>query len=351
MKLLVTGATGFVGQYVVNEALSRGHEVRAVVRPASNASNLTWENHANVELARVDLRSPKGLSDALRGVDAVLHLAADKGGDLYAQMGGTVVATENLLAAMREADVDRIVLISTFSVYDYQRIATRSTLTEDSPLEAAPETRDAYCQTKLLQERLITESEGLRWTVLRPGVIYGPGHTWTARLGMQLSDSLWVRTGAWAQLPLNYVENCAEAVVLAAECDAAIGRVLNIVDDETPTQRQYLKALQQRMKPRPRVIPVAWIVMKLLVWLASLTSRVLFEGKARVPQIFRKPSLMARCKPLRYDNSAIKQTLGWKPRYSLEQALQRCFDPPKQTDDAPAEQSISQNSPETEAVR
>src|SRR5436305_8304475 len=103
MKLLVTGAGGFLGRYVVAEALRRGHAVRAMVRGSSEG--LAELDHPALELVKADLRSRRGLTDAVKGVDAVLHLAAAKSGDLYAQYAGTVVATENLLAAMTEANV------------------------------------------------------------------------------------------------------------------------------------------------------------------------------------------------------------------------------------------------------
>ncbi len=73
-------------------------------------------------IVQADLRSRRGLTEAVTGHDAVLHLAAAKSGDLYAQYAGTVVATENLLAAMTEAGVRRIVLVSSLSVYDYLKL-------------------------------------------------------------------------------------------------------------------------------------------------------------------------------------------------------------------------------------
>ncbi|MDH4277605.1 MAG: NAD-dependent epimerase/dehydratase family protein, partial [Acidimicrobiia bacterium] len=86
MKLYITGATGFVGRSVVTEALGRGHEVVAVVRPASRRS-LVDDAPAGAPLteARVDLRSPDALVESLRGVESVVHLAAAKSGDFYTQ--------------------------------------------------------------------------------------------------------------------------------------------------------------------------------------------------------------------------------------------------------------------------
>jgi len=330
MNLLVTGANGFLGRHVVAEALRRGHSVRAVVRSAGDVPRNGWRPGANFSFVQADLRRRKGLSDAVAGVDAVLHLAAAKAGDMYAQYGGTVVATENLLAAMSEARVRRIVAISSLSVYDYLKMRSFSVLTESSPLETDAFDRDEYAHTKLVQERLVRDhatQEGWNFVILRPGVIYGKDNLWTARLGIR-GGKVWLRTGAWAKLPLAYVENCAEAIVTAAERAGEVsvkGNVFNLIDDKPPTQRQYARQLQRRMSPRPIIVPVAWTVMRSLARMAVLTNKLLLGGRAKVPGIFIPARLHARCKPLRFDNARIKQSLGWSPRYSLEEALDRSF--------------------------
>src|SRR5689334_8617848 len=144
MQLLITGANGFLGRHVVTEAVRRGHSVRALVRPNTDVTKLDWYARDRVEVLRADLRSRKGLAEVVRGVDCVLHLAAAKSGDLYAQYAGTVVATENLLAAMSETGVRRIVLVSSFSVYDYMKLHDFSLLDENSPLETDAFDRDEY---------------------------------------------------------------------------------------------------------------------------------------------------------------------------------------------------------------
>jgi 2-alkyl-3-oxoalkanoate reductase len=336
MKLLVTGASGFLGTHVVTHALSRGHEVRALVRPATAAEGLCW--NGPVEQVRADLRSDRGLAEALEGIDAVIHLAAAKSGDIYTQLAGTVVATENLLAAMTRCGVSRIVLTSSFAVYDYRRIRAWSVLDEQTATESRPLDRDEYCQTKLIQERIVREHTGVadwKWTVLRPGVIYGPGETWTARLGIRISEQWWVRIGAWAKLPLTYVENCAEAVVACVENDSTAGQILNVVDDDAPSQRRYVAELRRRMQPRPRVVPISRTAMGLIIAAAGVTNRLVFGGRARLPQILRPASLQARAKPLRYTNRRLKEATGWSPRYALDQALDRCFSPARPSPSAP----------------
>lgn len=327
MKVLVTGAGGFLGRHVVAAAVRRGHQVRALLRPAARVVPASWHEHPAVEVVRGDLRSRQGLEDLLPGVAGVIHLAAAKTGDLYEQFGGTVLATENLLGAMVESGIERLVLTGSFSVYEYLRLRSWSTLDESSPMAVDPFVRDEYCQTKLAQERLVLEwaaPESRRCVILRPGVLFGKDNLWTARLGMQCGARWWLRTGAFAPLPLTYVENCAEAHVLAVEYNGAKNPlILNVVDDDPPSQRAYLKELQTHMTPRPRVIPVPWTVMRSLARLAWLCNRLFFQGTAKVPGLLVPSRLHARCKPLRYPNTAIKTALGWQPRYSWREGVAR----------------------------
>lgn len=326
MTFLVTGANGFLGRYVVAEALRRGHRVRAMMRGAGDAIRTPWNAHPDLQVVRADLRSSRGLVEAVRGVDAVLHLAAAKSGDMYAQYAGTVVATENLLAAMTEAGVRQIVLVSSFSVYNYLKLRTLSLLTEDSPVETDAFARDEYAHTKLVQERLVREhalQHQWRFAVLRPGVIYGKDNLFTARLGVQGGRFL-IRTGGWARLPLTYVENCAEAIVLASERESADGQTLNVVDDDMPTQRRYARLWRKQLTPRPMIVPIPWSVMRCLAGSAVAINKLLFGNRAKIPGLFIPARLHARAKPLRFSNQRIKAALGWTPRYSLEEAMDRC---------------------------
>ncbi|MEL6552445.1 MAG: NAD(P)-dependent oxidoreductase [Cyanobacteria bacterium J06621_11] len=329
MKLLVTGASGFLGKYVVASALRRGHQVRAMVRPATDVSKIAWAEHSGVEFSRLDLRRRAGIVESLSGIDAVLHLAASKAGDFYAQFGGTVLATENLLDAMTTANVKRLVAIGTFSVYDYINMRSGALLDESSPLVKDPQNRDEYAQTKLLQEKLVRDFErsqnGLV-TILRPGVIYGRDNLWTARLGAGLGEGSWLRIGAYSKLPLSYVENCADAIVMAAEQEAAIGQTINVLDDNPPTQRQYAKALLARVPNPPKFVPVNWTVMRMVGGLAWAVNTQLLGGKAKLPGVLIPARLHARFKSLKYSNQKLKQCLGWEPRYDMEAAIARSLD-------------------------
>jgi len=330
MKLLVTGASGFLGQYVVAQALRQGHHVRALVRPSSVQNPLSWSNHPALELVGVDLRQKQGLVEVLDTIDVVIHLAAVKAGDFQSQLEGTVSTTENLLEAMVKANRRRLIGISTFSVFDYLHIHSGDIINEESPIESNPSQRDGYAQTKLMQEQLyrdFAQNQGGQVTILRPGMVYGRDNLWNAHLGAQLGDNLWLRIGNHATIPLTYVENCAEAIVAAAQSDQIIGETINIVDDDLPSQQTYAHQLMKRMDSPPRTIPINWTVMQLVANTAWAINSYLLKGKVKLPGILVPAKLQARFKPLHYSNTRAKHQLNWTPRYSLDTALDRSCNP------------------------
>src|SRR6202043_3820078 len=113
----------------------RGIDVRAMVRPATRLEAIGWPS--SVEIFRADLRTSRELSCAFEGVDVLIHLAAVVSGAEDAQFAGTVVGTERLLDAMARSACQRLVLCSSFSVYDYSSI--HRTLDEGSLLHQVPD--------------------------------------------------------------------------------------------------------------------------------------------------------------------------------------------------------------------
>jgi nucleoside-diphosphate-sugar epimerase len=328
MKVLITGASGFVGKYVVAAVLRAGHQVRAVIRPKTDETRFSWHTHPQVEFARFDLRRRQGLADIVTGVDAVIHLAATKGGDFYDRFAGTVIGTENLLLAMQAANVKHLVVTSTFSLYDYQQVPRETVLDENSPLIENPLNRDAYAQTKLIQEEMIREFEqehDATVTILRPGMIYGREALWHALLGGALGEKRWLKIGGKSTLPMTYVENCAEAIAQALTAEPAFGRTINIVDDELPTQQRYIDGLLERESEPPKLIPVNWSLMQGLANLAWFVNKGLLRGQARLPGILVPAQLQARFRPLQYSNQLAKSLLDWTPRYAFEESLDRSY--------------------------
>lgn len=321
MRVLVTGANGFVGGHVVAAALGAGHDVVALVRPASRNPLPSIAEHPRLTFVRGDLRDRRSIADAFDGVDAVVHLAATKAGDFATQFAGTVVGTENLLASLGPS-VRRLVAVSTFSVYDYSSMPAGSLVDESSPIDADPRRRDEYAQTKLIQERLYRAHMDEREVVIiRPGMIYGRGELWHALLGAELGP-LFLRIGSKATMPMTYVENCAAAIVAAIDAPDVAGRTINVVDDDLPTQASYVETLSE-LTDIPSSVPVPWPVMRAVAATIAAANERFVGGRAKFPGIVVPERLDGRFKPFRYTNEVARSALGWRPRYSLREAFER----------------------------
>ncbi len=327
--ILVTGAAGFIGRYVVAEALNRGYRVKAIMRSPTQIADLPWMQHPHLTPESFDLCDGEALSTALVGVDAVIHLAAALAGT-EVQHRGTVAATRSLLTALAPTTGIRLIAVSSLAVYDYSSLPGGATLSETTPIEPHPELRDQYTQAKLRQEQLIQtfrQTYPDPVTILRPGIVYGRDRLWTASLGINLKNRLWVCIGQQSRLPILYVENCATAIMQSFETESAPTQPINLIDDDLPTQRAYRMTLQELGAALPWQVTLPWS------WVDRTTQAFWAIAGARLGSRFTLPGLLiparnqARFKPLNYDNREAKQALNWQPDYSLVAALQRVCSP------------------------
>ncbi len=324
MRVLVTGAGGFLGRHVVAALLARGHEVRAMVRPAARLEELGWP--ASVEIFRADLRSTRVLEPAFEGVDVLVHLAAAVTGGEDLQFAAGVAGTERLLDAMARTACKRLVLASSFSVYDYS--ATRRTLDEEAPLHGVPALygRDGYTIAKWWQERVTrryAEKHGWDLTVLRPGFIWGRDHGYLAACGQRIGK-LHLVFGPLTRIPLTHVENCADLFALAASDPRARGQTLNVVDGPGERIWSYLSDYLRGTGQRGLRIPVPYWLAISLVRLAYAT---VFRRATKVPGLLIPNRFESRLKPLRFTNQRVRELLGWKPPLDFGQCLARTYGP------------------------
>jgi 2-alkyl-3-oxoalkanoate reductase len=324
MRALVTGANGFLGRHVVGALLAQGIEVRAMVRPAARLEALGWPS--SVEVFRADLRTSRELQRAFEGVNVLLHLAAVVSGGEDAQFAGTVVGTERLMDAMAASACQRLVLCSTFSVYDYSSIG--GTLDEDSPLHQVPEvyTRDGYTISKWWQERVtrrFVDKHGWDLTVLRPGFIWGRDHGYLAALGQRFGRHHLV-IGPLTRMPMTHVENCADVFALAATDARAQGKTLNVVDGPGERIWTYLSDYMRSSSQPGWRLPVPYCLAISTVRLAFAT---MFRSATKVPSILIPRRLESRLRPLRFENRRLRETLGWTPPLDYQQCLVRTYGP------------------------
>jgi UDP-glucose 4-epimerase len=333
MRALVSGANGFLGRHVVEALLGRGIEVRAMVRPAARLEGLGWP--PSVEIFRADLRSSRELARAFEGVDVLLHLAAVVSGGEDAQFAGTVVGTERLLDAMASSACRRLVLCSTFAVYNYS--AARRILDEDSPVHQLPDiyTCSGYSIAKWWQERVtrrFVEKCGWDLTILRPGFIWGRDHSYMAALGQQLGRHHLV-IGPLTRIPMTHVENCADVFALAAVDPRARGQTLNVVDGPGERVWRYLSDCMRRSGERGWRLPVPYWLARAVVRLAFVT---VFRRATKVPAILTPRKFEAMLKPLQFENRRLRETLGWTPPLDYRQCLGRTYGPATSSAEAPA---------------
>jgi nucleoside-diphosphate-sugar epimerase len=328
VKVLITGANGFLGRHVVAEFLRRGHAVRALVRPAADLDGLNWPGQ--VEIIRADLRVAQDLAAAFREVDVLVHLAATVVGSEDAQFAATVVGTERLLNAMALSQTSRLVLASSFSVYDWSAI--RGTLTEESPLEsgAGLYERDGYAIAKVWQERVVRRAaaaHGWQLTVLRPGFIWGRGNAYLACLGQRLGPMHLV-FGGWTRIPLTHVVNCAVLFATATENPGAIGETFNVVDGDEVRIWSYLGEYLRRSGANGFRVPIPYALALVGTRLARWSSRRIFRGKGKLPSLLIPRRFEARFKPLSFSNRKAREILGWQPPLGFADGLRLTYGEP-----------------------
>ncbi len=325
VRVLVTGANGFLGRHVVAALARRGHAVSALVRPHSPTDALP--RVADVEVVRAELLTSGELAAALAEIDVVVHLAAALTGTREEQFAVTVLGTERLLEAMSRAGCTRLVLASSLAVYDWS--AARDELDERTPLVEVhgPHGRDVYAIVKSVQDRLArrtAEERGWQLAVLRPGFIWGRDHAHVAGVGPRLGP-LHVVVGPWGQIPITYVENCADAFALACERPAAAGRALNVVDDARVTAWRYLGDFLARSRQPGLRIPIPYAAAWHAVRALSAVARRVPGVRARLPGVLVPGQFEARFKRLRFPNDAARAILGWEPRWSYAECLDRTY--------------------------
>jgi nucleoside-diphosphate-sugar epimerase len=338
-RLLLTGATGFLGSAIAAAALEAGWQLRVIARDPAAVKAEPWGQAEALDIRQADLAGPQARADldaALADVAVVIHAAGAMAGNDEAQRRNTVEPTRTLVEAMTaRTPSPLLVLISSLSVYNYAAMPMGSTLDETTPLEPEPGMRDAYCRAKLAQEALVraaAQHDGLRARVLRPGAIVGPGRLRTARLGLALGPLL-LMPGGHAAVPVIAVEDCAALTVRAASAPApASGDVatltgngwfeaINLVDPDQPDQRHYAAAIRRAAGPR--------MILRMPLGLARAPARAIalaglvLPGLARrMPGPFRLETFDSRFKPLRFSAARAQDRLGWPSSPPFAQTLQ-----------------------------
>jgi nucleoside-diphosphate-sugar epimerase len=331
--VLVTGATGFLGARVVASLLTHGlRNVRCFARPSSDvrALELLAEAHpdATIDIVRGNLLSRDNCGGAAKDVAVLYHLAAGTGEKSFPEaFMNSVLTTRNLLdAALQHGTLRRCVSISSFAVYTNRDKPRGRVLDESCPIETRPAQRgEAYCYAKTKQDELVIDygkKNGLPYVLVRPGAIYGPGNSGiSARVGSG-AFGLFLHLGGGNALPLTYVDNCADVIVLAGLVEGIDGEIFNVVDDDLPTSRQFLRLYKRHVRSFPSV-PVPRLASYVL---CRAWEKYSSWSEGQLPPVFNRSAWHAYWKGSEYSNAKLKRVLGWTPRVSTADGLARYFE-------------------------
>ncbi|HXE80085.1 MAG TPA: NAD-dependent epimerase/dehydratase family protein [Vicinamibacterales bacterium] len=311
MTVLVTGASGFVGQHLVGRLIAEGERVRALVRPTSETAALVA---AGAEVVSADLSSDSPLDDIVAGCDIVHHLAAAHGQGVSEEtcQAVNVRGTERLAAAAARANVRRFVLASTRGVHGLIR---GGIVNEQTPV--APNT--PYRRSKLGAERVVARygaDHGLKYVVVRLPTLAGSGSRTWLELFRAIGRGGFRPIGRGTnRFHMAHVQDAADALRLAAAIPGIDGETF-IVGGKAPLAlREFLAYVAEALGVRLARIPIP-----------ASAYRPLFAVKAVIAR--------ARGTPVRpdaaefwvsdyeIDDGKARRLLGYSPRGSVKEAVE-----------------------------
>ena len=194
------------------------------------------------------------------------------------------------------------------------------------PSERVTELRgEAYCFAKVRQEEIVTECGGrfgIPYVIVRPGVVLGPGKTAiSGRVGLG-TFGVFLHLGGSNPIPFTYVDNCADAIVLAGMHPGVDGETFNVVDDDLPSSRQFLRLYKQHVGGFTSIY-VPHVVSRALCSLWELYSS---WSEGQLPPVFNPRRWHAYWKTTRYSNDKLKTRLGWSPAITMAEGMRRYFE-------------------------
>jgi predicted dehydrogenase/nucleoside-diphosphate-sugar epimerase len=317
---LVTGAAGFLGRATVKALRARGQSVRVLVRRAI----ADYASDTGVQVVIGDLGDPRIVDHAVAGARIVYHVGAAMRGGPNDFEAGTVWGTRNVVDSCLRHGTQRLVYVSSLSVFDHAGRDPSVAMTEQSRFEPHPDRRGAYTQTKLVAEdyvaRAIAERQ-LPAVVLRPGQIIGPSAERVTPNGTLAIAGRWIAVGGRGQtLPLVYIDDVVDALLLASGEPSALGGTFNLVDPEIVTQGEYLDRIKAGLGRDLKLVRTPTAVFMLLATGVELLGKMLGRG---VPLTrYRVRSL----RPLaNFDLTAARTRLRWIPAVGVRRGLERLF--------------------------
>jgi nucleoside-diphosphate-sugar epimerase len=322
MKALVTGATGFLGSYLARALMQRGDAVRVLARNAGRARHLQT---AGAEVRLGDLGEPASIRGIADGMETVFHLARSAtAASTQAFDRMDVAGTEQLLSEAKRAGVRRFVYVGTLAGYSLTQQPNDAILDERAEFDETGRLGN-YVRAKLLAESAVLAANDpgrLETVVVRLGLVCGVGASvFPAHVCQPFARDRVILFGdGGVPLPLVYVDNAVDALLLAGNVPGVGGETFNVVDEEVLTQNDYVALLQRSASGAPRVLRLPVIAYYTLGLVAEIAANL--RKKEPTTNRHRIKTRLAR---VRWDCAKARHVLKWRPRIPLRDGLTTVF--------------------------
>ena len=320
MKVLVTGAHGFLGSHVTERLLATGDSVVALVTPWGDTDNLNAVmGHPDLSIVRADLTKPGAVSGVCDGVDAVVHAAArvSDWGPWEAFYRTNVLGSTRLLEESVAAGVGRFVFVSSVAVHTY-----RGFRDADTRLLPRDNLGNAYAYSKILAEDAVLNQKGIEGVILRPGLWpFGWRDATFQRVERALErGALPLMKRGESVLNTCYAENFAEGVRLALRASEAAGRSYVIADEGMPSWRELFDELARLVGTAPQRVSVPRRPARAIATGVEATWAALFP-RTEPPMTRYRAALMAH--DVHFSTAHASEELGFVPTIGWREGMRR----------------------------
>lgn len=335
MTILVTGASGFIGSYIVQEGLDKGFEVCAGVRGTSSRGYLQDER---IRFAQLDLSNPTLLRQQLcqykeqmggKGWDYVVHAAgATKCLNEEDFFRTNTDGTRHLIDALRAEDMvpRRFVFVSSLSIYGAIREKPVRKASADNPwiyspilLTDTPQPNTAYGRSKLQAEEYLQQQKDFPYTILRPTGVYGPREKDYFMMAKSISQHIDFAVGYQPQeITFVYMMDVVQAIYKCMDAPDAVGKGYFLSDGEIYNSRRFSDLLQQYLG-NPWVLHIKaplWL-LRIICWVSTRVSHI--TGKMNALNDDKFHILSQR--NWQCDIEPAKRDFGYNPQWKLEQGV------------------------------
>ena len=336
MTILVTGASGFIGSYIVQEGLDKGFEVWAGVRGTSSRGYLQDER---IKFAQLDLSNPDILLQQLqqykeetggKGWDYVVHAAGAtkclNEQDFYRT---NTDGTRHLIDALRAADMTprRFVFVSSLSIFGAIREEAVRKPSADNPWiyspilpTDTPRPNTAYGRSKLKAEEYLLQQQDFPFTILRPTGVYGPREKDYFMMAKSIKQHIDFAVGYKPQeITFVYMMDVVQAIYKCIEAPSAIGKAYFLSDGEVYNSRRFSDLLQQQLgNPWVLHIKAPLWMLRIICWVSTRVSHL--TGKMNALNDDKFHILSQR--NWQCDIEPAKQDFGYQPQWKLEQGVE-----------------------------